>query len=181
LDNIHKLNSINETATERIVNIVNSLRKFARLDQAEKDSFDIHEGLDNTLVLVEHELKNRIEVIKDYGALPEIDCFPNQVNQVFMNILVNAAQAIEGQGTIRVATRRQADRVIVEIADSGVGMNADVRSRIFDPGFTTKGAGVGTGLGLSIVHQIVEDHGGEISVDSEPGRGTTFTVRLPIE
>ncbi|MDH3938809.1 MAG: ATP-binding protein, partial [candidate division Zixibacteria bacterium] len=180
-ESIRKLNSINETATERIVNIVNSLRTFARLDQAEMDSFDLHEGIENTLVLVAHELKNRIEVVKDYGSLPMIECFPNQLNQVFMNILVNAAQAIEGDGTIGVTTRAEDGWVSVVISDSGKGIPREDQWRIFDPGFTTKSAGVGTGLGLSIVHQIVGEHGGTIEVESRPGEGAVFTIKLPIK
>lgn len=180
-DSIQKLNSINERATERIVNIVNSLRTFARLDRAEKDHFDIHEGLENTLTLVAHELKNRIEVVKDYGSVPLIECFPNQVNQVFMNIVVNAAQAIEGNGTIRISTWAEDGWVSVAICDSGRGISDDDKKRMFDPGFTTKSSGVGTGLGLSIVHQIVSEHGGRIKVESKPGEGATFTIKLPIK
>lgn len=181
LENIQKLNTVNEAATERIVNIVNSLRKFARLDQAEMDTYDIHEGIESTLTLVNHELKNRIEVVKDYGDIPQIYCYPNQLNQVFMNILVNASQAIEDQGTVRITTSRQDGNIVVEISDSGRGIPKKMIKRIFDPGFTTKGSGVGTGLGLSIVHQIIQDHKGRIEVESEPGKGTTFRVILPIE
>lgn len=180
-DSIQKLNVINETATERIVKIVNSLRTFARLDRAEKANFDIHEGIENTLTLVAHELKNRIEIVRDYGSLPLIECFPNQLNQVFMNILVNAAQAIEGAGTIRISTRAENGWVSVAIGDSGKGITKDDQRRIFDPGFTTKSAGVGTGLGLSIVHQIVDEHNGSIEVLSKPGEGATFTIKLPIK
>lgn len=180
-ERIQKLNSINETATARIVNIVNSLRTFARLDKAEKDHFDIHEGLENTLTLVAHELKDRIEIVKDYGSVPLIECFPNQLNQVFMNILVNAAQVIEGEGTIHIRTRADDGWVSVGIRDSGKGISDDNKKRIFDPGFTTKSSGVGTGLGLSIVHQIVHEHGGCIEVKSKPGQGATFTIKLPIK
>ena len=172
--NIQKLNSVNETATKRIVNIVNSLRRFARLDQGEKDLFDLHEGIENTLTLVNHQLKNRIEVVKEYGDIPQIKCFPNQLKQVFMNLLVNASQAIDDKGTIRIRTYRRDRDAIVEFTDNGRGIPRNAQERIFDPGFTTKGVGVGTGLGLSIVHQIIKDHNGRIEEECEPGPGTTF-------
>lgn len=183
LGGVTKLSGINEEAIERIVRIVSSLRKFARLDSAEVDTVNLHAGLDNTLTLVHHELKNRIEVSKEYGDIPAVECYPNQLNQVFMNLLVNASQAIEGKGKISIRTRRAPDEsvesVVVEITDSGKGIPKDNLKRIFDPGFTTKGVGVGTGLGLSIVHQLIRDHSGRIEVDSEPGQGTTFRLILP--
>ena len=160
--------------------IVRSLRKFARLDEAELDEVDIHEGLDNTLILVQHELKNRVDVLKDYGKLPLIKCYPNQVNQVFMNLLVNASHAIEGQGKIFIRTHHNNASVMVEIRDTGKGISQEDLPRIFDPGFTTKGFGVGTGLGLSIVYQIMKDHKGKIEVESELGQCTTFRIILPI-
>jgi two-component system NtrC family sensor kinase len=171
---------INQIACERIVDIVGSLRNFARLDEAEQKMADLHEGLNSTLTLVHHELKNRIQVIKEYGDIPPIHCHPNKINQVFMNLLVNSAQAINGEGSITIRTFREGDIVNVQFSDTGSGIRPENLSRIFDPGFTTKGVGVGTGLGLSIVFQIVHDHGGNIDVDSEMGKGSTFTVRLPI-
>ncbi|UCH83502.1 MAG: PAS domain S-box protein [Candidatus Latescibacterota bacterium] len=180
LANIEDLNAINKSAMERIVTIVRSLRKFARLDEAEQDKIDIHEGLESTLTLVHHELKNRIQVHTDFAAVPSITCYPNQINQVFMNILVNASQAIEGTGDIFIKTYEKDDHVIVEIRDTGKGIPKENIDRIFDPGFTTKGAGVGTGLGLSIVYQIIEDHNGKIEIDSEVGKGTTFRIILPV-
>jgi PAS domain S-box-containing protein len=179
-DSIDKLNAVNSNAAERIVNIVRSLRSFARLDQAEMDRVDIHEGLESTLTLVNHEIKGRIEIIKEYGDLPEIECYPNQVNQVFMNILVNAAHAIEEAGKIIITTSIRDDMAVVEIRDTGRGIDQQSLKRIFDPGFTTKGAGIGTGLGLSIAHQIMTDHKGNIEVKSDPGHGTTFSLLLPI-
>ncbi|MCP4683927.1 MAG: hypothetical protein GY867_00630 [bacterium] len=178
-DSMDKLNEVNSTAAERIVKIVSSLRTFARLDQAEMDTVDLREGLDSTLTLVHHELKNRIEVIREYGNIPRIQCFPNQLNQIFMNVLVNASQAIEGPGRITVRTFREGDLVVVEIEDDGAGIPESQRKKIFDPGFTTKGSGVGTGLGLSIVHQIIRDHSGRIEVESEVGQGTKFRILLP--
>ena len=177
---LETLNTHNQTAIDRIVMIVNSLRKFARLDEAELDEVDIHEGLDNTLILVQHELKNRVEVIKGYERLPLVKCYPNQLNQVFMNLLVNASHAIEGKGEIFINTHHKDGRVLVEIRDTGKGISKEDLPRIFDPGFTTKGVGVGTGLGLSIVYQIMQDHKGTIAVDSELGKGTTFRMHLPV-
>jgi PAS domain S-box-containing protein len=175
-----KLNAINEQAVERIVGIVSSLRQFARLDQAAIDSVDLHQAIDNTMVLVQHQLKHRIQVHKDYGTLPLVQCHPEQINQVFMNLLVNAGHAIEGKGDIFIRTWSEGDRVAVELRDTGKGIPTEHLARIFDPGFTTKGVGVGTGLGLSIVHGIVDEHHGVIEVESEPGKGTTFRVWLPI-
>ena len=151
-----------------------------RLDEADLDEVDIHEGLENTLILVQHELKNRVEVLKDYGKLPFVKCYPNQLNQVFMNLLVNASHAIEGQGKIFIHTYHKNDTAVVEIRDTGKGISQKDLQRIFDPGFTTKGFGVGTGLGLSIVYQIMKDHKGKIEVESELGQGTTFRIVLPI-
>jgi signal transduction histidine kinase len=173
-------NEINVTASRRITEIVRSLKNFARLDESEYQEADIHEGLDSTLTLLHHELKNRVDVVKDYGELPRIQCYPSQLNQVFMNVLSNASQAIEGDGGITVRTRREGERVVVEIADTGKGIAPEDLERIFDPGFTTKGVGVGTGLGLSITYNIVKKHRGTIDARSAPGRGTTVTIRLPI-
>jgi len=181
IDAVDEVNTVSRMATIRIVNIVNSLRNFARLEEAERKDADLHEGIESTLTLVHHQMKNRIDVVKNYGEIPHIRCYPNQLNQVFMNLLVNAAQAIEGTGTITVTTRRGESEgsVVVEISDDGRGIDPENLSKIFDPGFTTKGAGVGTGLGLSIVYQIVKDHDGEVEVVSQPGVGTTFRVVLP--
>jgi len=182
LEVIDDLNSVNQTATRRIVTIVDSLRNFARLEEAERKDADIHEGIESTLTLVHHQMKNRIEIVKEFGKVPMIRCYPNQLNQVFMNLIVNAAQAIDEKGKIVVSTRHshEDDAVVVEITDNGRGIEPEHLQRIFDPGFTTKGAGVGTGLGLSIVYQIVKDHSGKVDVESEPGKGTTFRVVLPI-
>ena len=182
LNAIDDLNNVNHTATRRIVTIVDTLRKFARLEEAERKDADLHEGIESTLTLVHHQLKNRIEVVKDFGELPLIRCYPDNLNQVFMNLLVNAAQAIEGKGKIAISTslRESGEEVVVEISDDGKGIEPGHLSRIFDPGFTTKGAGVGTGLGLSIVYQIIKDHNGDIDVESEPGVGTTFRITLPV-
>ena len=167
-------------ASERIGSIVQSLKNFARLDEAEFQNADLHEGLESTLTLLDHMMKNRIEIVREYGELPEILCYPSQINQVFMNVLSNASQAIEGRGTITINTSRDADNAYVKISDSGLGISAEDIPQIFDPGFTTKGVGVGTGLGLSISYNILEKHGGTARVNSVVGKGTDFTIALPL-
>src|SRR5262245_4169239 len=169
----------NGTATDRIMKIVRSLKNFARLDEAERKKVNIHEGLESTLTLLRHQLKNRIRIVKDFADLPEIECFPNQLNQVFMNILVNGAQAIHERGTITVRTFRENDKVKISIGDTGIGIPPEHLSKVFDPGFTTKGVGVGTGLGLSISYKIIKDHDGTIEVVSSKD-GTTFTISIPL-
>jgi signal transduction histidine kinase len=180
LEILHKNNEITVTASERIADIVRSLKNFARLDEAEFQKADIHEGLDSTLTLLHHEMKGRIEVVKNYGHLPLIECYPNQLNQVFMNVLSNAEQAIEGKGAITIATELRENDVVVRVSDTGRGISQIDVAKVFDPGFTTKGVGVGTGLGLSITYNIVEKHHGNIVAESEPGRGSTVTITLPI-
>jgi signal transduction histidine kinase len=173
-------NRLTITAGQRISQIVKSLKNFARLDEAELQKADIHEGLESTLILVHHEIKNKLEVVKEYGQLPEINCYPNQLNQVFMNLFVNAAHAVEDRGKLKIRTFKDADNVYVEISDTGRGIPPDQLEKIFEPGFTTKERGEGTGLGLSISRKIIDKHRGRILVDSEVGKGSTFTVVLPI-
>jgi signal transduction histidine kinase len=166
-------------ATERLINIVGSLKNFARVDEADFKKADIHEGIDSTLTIVQHQLKNRIKVEKNYGNIPMVECHPNRLNQVFMNLLVNAAQAIQNEGTITIRTSKKGNSVKIEISDTGVGIPEENLPRVFDPGFTTKGVGVGTGLGLSICYKIIEEHEGRIEVASGQ-QGTTFTITLPL-
>jgi two-component system, NtrC family, sensor kinase len=177
---LEEINHNNHIACDRIISIIRSLKNFARLDESERRRVNIHEGLDSSLILVHHQLKNRIEVIKDYGQLPEIECFPNQLNQVFMNLLVNAAQAMPGRGTLTIKTSALGTEVQIKFSDTGVGIPRENMRKIFDPGFTTKGVGVGTGLGLPICYKIIQNHHGRIAVESEVGRGTTFTITLPV-
>ncbi|MFH1570523.1 MAG: ATP-binding protein [Gemmatimonadota bacterium] len=174
-------NRVIETGAERVATIVRSLRNFARLDDACLEEADLHEGLDDSLLLIHHDVKNRIEVVREYGQIPRLKCYPGRLNQVFLNILNNAQQAIEGKGCIAVRTWRDGDWVRVAISDTGSGIAADRLGKIFDPGYTTKGVGVGTGLGLSICYQIMQDHHGRIEVASEVGKGSTFTVVVPVE
>ncbi len=179
LNIMDKNNKIIISAGKRVSKIVKSLKNFARLDESDFQKANILDGLDNTLTLLHHETKNKIEIIKKYEPIPLIHCYPNQLNQVFMNILVNAIQAIPDKGQIEIKTQNLKERIKISISDTGKGIDPRHLSRIFDPGFTTKGVGIGTGLGLSICYQIVQDHNGELKVDSKPGKGTTFTIYLP--
>jgi signal transduction histidine kinase len=165
---------------DRVRRIVQDLRDFSRVDRMETWSlYDLHRGLDSTLGIVWNEIKYKAEVRKEYGNLPLVECLPSQINQVFVNMLVNAAQAIEQHGEIVVRTGTEAGKVWIEIGDNGSGIALDNLKRIFDPFFTTKPVGKGTGLGLSISYGIVHKHGGDIAVDSTPGHGTTFRITLP--
>jgi signal transduction histidine kinase len=165
-------------AADRVASIVKSLRNFVRLDEAERKLADVNEGIRTTLVVLRHELK-LVEVDLDLAEVPRLLCYPNQLNQVFMNLLVNARHAIEPPGKITIRSRAENGEVILSFQDTGTGIAPEHLQQIFDPGFTTKGVGVGTGLGLAICYQIVQRHGGQIEVDSEPGKGSVFTVRLP--
>lgn len=164
----------------RVKRIVQDLKDFSHVSETEMLWANLESGLESTLNVVWNELKYKAEIVKHYGQIPEIECIPSQLNQVFMNLLLNAAQAIEQRGVITVSTRQQGDTVCVEIADTGTGIPAPILNRIFDPFFTTKPVGTGTGLGLSITHGIIRKHNGKIEVDSTPGQGTTFRVILPI-
>ncbi len=206
VEDLPKILSSMKVGADRIRQIVLSLRNFSRLDEAEKKPVDIHQGIDNTLLILQHRLKAtvdtpRIEVIKDYGKIPPVECYAGQLNQVFMNILSNAIDALEqaansspdrtsprhNQITIRTAiVDEDLDHVtvtsaMIHIIDNGLGMPDEVRERVFDPFFTTKSVGKGTGLGLSISYQIVvERHGGTLDCQSEPGAGTQFRIKIPI-
>jgi two-component system NtrC family sensor kinase len=170
-----------EDGAQRTRDIVLGLRNFSRLDEAERKEVDIHEGLDNTLRLLSGELKNRVRVIKKYGPLPKVICFPSQLNQVFMNVLTNAAQAIDGEGEVTIETIQVGSEVQVRITDTGRGMSPAVLEKVFDPFFTTKAESKGTGLGMSISYGIIQKHGGRIEVRSVEGQGSTFTIILPIQ
>jgi signal transduction histidine kinase len=169
-----------EEGLTRVKRIVQDLKDFAHADDGEWEQADLHKGLDSTLNIVHNELKYKAEVVKEYGELPAVECIPSQLNQVFMNLLVNAAHAIPERGTITVRTGARGERVWVEVADTGVGIDPEHLGRLFDPFFTTKPVGEGTGLGLALAYGIVHRHGGRIGVDSQPGAGTTFRVTLPV-
>ena len=174
-------NKVIETGSQRVATIVNSLRNFARLDEEDMKQVDLHQGIEDSLMLINHEIKGRIEIIKDFSSLPQVECFPGRLNQVFLNILNNAQQSIEGSGKITIATSVDGATVRVKISDTGGGIPPDKLTKVFDPGYTTKGIGVGTGLGLSICYEIMEEHTGRIEVESELGMGSSFTVVVPIE
>lgn len=180
---VKAVNGVQETntmAVERMQALVRNLRTFGRPDRSELDHVDLHEGLDSTLRLLTHQLEDRIRVERAFGELPLVECWANEVNQVFMNLLGNAIHAIPDQGTITIRTRRVGDRAVIEVADTGCGIPEENLDRIFEPGFTTRGGRVGMGLGLLISSRIVERHAGRLSVESEVGRGTTFTLELPL-
>ncbi len=179
-EGIEKLLARSQEGTQRVKKIVEDLRTFSRMDQAELQDADLHEEIDRTLALMEPRFKNNIEVVRDFGDLPHVRCYPGQLNQVFLNLLMNACDAIEKDGEIRITTLHTDDGVRLEFHDNGPGIPHDVQSRIFDPFFTTKPVGAGTGLGLSLSHGIIERHGGRIFVGSQPGRGTTFVIDLPL-
>lgn len=180
LDELQELVKDGLHGIEQISDIVVNLKNFSRLDRSTMASFNLNEGLENTLLLTKHEIKI-LTVRKQFGNVPPITCSPSQINQVFLNLIHNAIQAIEpGQGTITLTTRSEGDYVVAEVEDTGRGIAPDVLPRIFDPFFTTKDVGKGAGLGLSIAHKIVEQHGGKITVDSTEGSGTKFTIMLPL-
>jgi two-component system NtrC family sensor kinase len=181
LETLESLAAVNKLACERITSVIRSLKTHARTDQSELRTADINDLLRNAIKLGGTQFRRRVNVVTQFAELPEVECFAHRLSQVFLNLLVNAAQAIEGTGTITVRTRLEGNSVLIEMSDTGRGIDAEHRARIFRPGFTSKPLGVGTGLGLAISRQIVvEGHGGTIDFESEPGRGTTFFVRLPI-
>ena len=170
---------IDGVAVDVISDLVASVRSCWQIDEAACRCVDLHAGLDGMLLLLGHEIKHRIEVVKEYGEVPPVECFPSQVNQVFMNLILNASQAIHDAGTITIRTRLTGATVVVEIADTGSGIEPENLGRIFDTGFTTKSTKSGMGLGLRICKEIIEGQGGRIEVESEPGVGSVFVTRLP--
>ena len=167
--------------SRRVKEVVQNLRNFSRLDEAKFKVVDIHEGLNSTLLLLRNEIKDRITIQKDYGDLPKVYCHPGNINQVFMNILLNAIQAIENEGHIWISTRHYNGKVEIEIRDDGKGIPKEIQRKIFDPFFTTKQVGKGTGLGLSISYKIIKEHGGTIVVSSTKREGTSFKITLPVK
>lgn len=165
----------------RVKQIVQDLKNFSHVDDVEWHLSDLHQGIDSTINVAHNELKYKADVIKVYGEIPEIECIISQLNQVIMNLLVNAAHAIDGRGTITIRTGVEGDGVWIEIEDTGKGMAEDVKKRVFDPFFTTKPVGSGTGLGLSLSYGIIQKHNGTITVKSEVGKGSTFHIWLPIK
>jgi signal transduction histidine kinase len=179
-DAIEKLLARSQEGAGRVKRIVQDLRTFSRTDQAELTQVSLNDAIERTLTLIEPRTKTGIAVERDLGELPDVRCYAGQLNQVFMNLLMNACDALDGSGKITVRTRPADDGVVLEFSDDGPGMSPEVSSRVFEPFFTTKPVGKGTGLGLSISHGIVERHGGTMSVESMLGRGAKFTIRLPL-
>lgn len=165
----------------RVKGIVQDLKDFSHVDEAEWQWTDLHQGLNSTLNIVNNEIKYKAEVVKEYGEIPDVECLVSQINQVFMNLLVNAAHSIEKEGAITIRTGHENNMVWIAVSDTGSGIKAENIKKIFDPFFTTKAIGTGTGLGLSLSYGIVKKHGGDIKVTSAIGKGTTFTVYLPVK
>jgi two-component system NtrC family sensor kinase len=181
LESLTSLTAVDKIACERISGIVRSLKTFARVNESDLRKVDVHELLMATIKLTSAMYRRRIAIHTDFGELPPVECYPGLLNQVFLNLIVNAAQAIEDEGSITIRTRPEGECVHVAIADTGSGIPAALRPRIFSAGFTTKPFGEGTGIGLTISREIVVDtHGGNIEFETEEGVGTTFHVRLPV-
>ncbi len=166
---------------DQISALVKNLKGFARVDRDGQELWNVNEGIESALMIANHQLKDRIDVIKNLETVPLVRVMPSQINQVFLNLITNAAQAMHERGTLTVSSRRNGESVEIEFLDTGSGIPSTVLPKIFDPFFTTKPVGEGTGLGLSIVHKILTSHQGDIKVDSTPGRGARFTVSLPVD
>ncbi|MBT3232503.1 MAG: hypothetical protein HN356_06770 [Calditrichaeota bacterium] len=180
LEVLKKTSNVITDGSKRIAGIVSKLKSFAKLDEAELQNVDINHGIKETLALLDHEFNNRIVVNQSFGSLPNITCNPRQLNQLWLNLLINASEAQQnGAGEINITTSREESAISVSIEDSGRGIGKDDLKQVFDPGFTTKSRGTGTGLGLAICYQIVEAHKGKIEVKSQIGKGTKVTVSLP--
>lgn len=179
-DEIPAIVKDSQEGVDRINEIIRNLKGFARVDDNEFVSTSINETINKALNIVRNELKYVATMVTDFGYIPPIKCLPNQLAQVIMNLLVNASQAIEGHGEIRIRTWQEGDSIYASVSDTGCGIPEDVKGRIFEPFFTTKEVGKGTGLGLPICYDIINKHSGEITVDSIVGKGTTFTIRLPL-
>jgi signal transduction histidine kinase len=182
-DDIPSLMAESREGIERVRKIVQDLKDFSRVDaRQEWEWASLHRGIDSTLNIVNNEIKYKADVVKEYAQLPEVECLPSELNQVFLNLLVNAAHAIDAdRGTITIRTGQSGAEVWVEVQDTGIGISAEDLPRIFDPFFTTKPVGKGTGLGLSLSYGIVKKHDGRIEVKSQKGVGTKFRVSLPIK
>lgn len=181
LARIHDSHKITRSANERITRILGNLRSFSRLDGGERQRVDLHDGIESTLALLEHEWKDRIEIVRSCAALPTVPCYPGEINQIFMALLSNAVESITGKGTIKIRTFTENGQVHVEIADTGIGIPQDQLDHLFDPGFSTKGARVKAGMSLLASLNIARKHKGRIDVTSEVGKGSTFTVVIPEE
>ena len=169
-----------EEGASRTKEIVMGLRNFSRMDEDAVKVANVNEGLDSTLMLLRNKIKNKITIKKDYGEIPPIECYPGKLNQVFMNILNNSADAIKDEGEIGIRTWGDNNFIYVSIKDNGKGMSENVRKKIFEPFYTTKDVGQGTGLGLSISFGIIEKHKGTITAKSKKNEGSEFIIKLPV-
>ncbi len=165
---------------ERVKQLVLGLRTFSRLDESEFKTIDIHESIDSVLLFLRHRMEPRIRLQKNYGIPGPVSCYAGRLNQVLMNLVANAIESIEGEGTITITTGQQSEHFFISVKDTGKGIPEEIQHRIFEPFFTTKPVGQGTGLGLAISYSIVQDHQGRIEVHSEEGRGTEFVVTIPL-
>lgn len=181
IDEVKSLLKGIEEGAARTSEIVKGLRNFSRLDQNVVKKANLNEGIESTLALLHSAYKDRVEIVKELGELPEVDCLPGQLNQVFMNIISNAVQAIPGEGKIFIKSWATGQTVKISITDTGQGMSDETKKKIFDPFFTTKDVGKGTGLGLSISYGIIQKHNGKIEVESVKGEGAVFIITLPIQ
>jgi two-component system, NtrC family, sensor kinase len=172
--------AVNDLAVERMTRLVQSLRTFGRLDHSRLDWSDLHQGIDATLAILGHEVRD-VEIDRRYGTLPPVRCHPDQLNQVWMNLTQNALHAMPDGGTLTITTRADGDRVRIQFTDTGRGMSPEEISHIFEPGFTTKSNRMGMGLGLLLTRQVVDHHAGAILVESDPGAGSVFTIVLPVQ
>ncbi len=181
---VDELTTSIKRGAERTAEIVKGLRIFSHLDEDVLETVDIHENMETTLIILRSQYKDRIQIVKSYAELPKIECYPNKLNQVFMNILVNAIQSITDEGVIYITTLlsgfKTPQMVSIEIRDTGQGISDEIRAKIFDPFFTTKDVGQGIGLGLSISFSIIEKHRGSIAVKTNQGEGTAFTINIPL-
>ena len=181
LDNIHKLLRRSDDGLKRIEQVVKDLRLFARLDESDVKEADLNAGVQSTATIIRgNARRDDVELKLDLNPLPPVTCFPAKINQVIMNLLSNAVDACDAGGCVTVRTRYEGESIQIEVNDTGNGIDPSIRDRIFDPFFTTKPVGQGTGLGLSISYGIIQEHGGTIEVESSPGCGTTFVVKLPL-
>ncbi len=180
LDALQECSEVISEGARRIQGVVRTLQIFSRSDEAERKAIDLHESLDCTLALLGYRIGPGIRLVREYGALPPVACRPDAVNHVFLTVLLNAVQSIRSEGQIRIRTRCEGRWSVVEIEDDGDGIAPEVLPRIFELGFTTRGPGVGSGIGLALARRIVDEHGGGIEAASGPGRGSTFTIRLPV-
>lgn len=181
VDALRSLAAVDHVACERISGVIRTVKRLVRREDAERARADVNELMRDCLALVHYEFRQRITVETDFGPVPDVECYPHLLSQVFLNLLVNAAQAIEGEGHIRVRTRSEAGTLHVWISDTGRGVDPADQPKLFTSGFTTKPPGAGTGLGLAISKESVEKHGGTIDFESRPGAGTTFHIGIPAE